>query len=158
MTPEPPRGGENLKAQLSQPFQLMSLCLHQGLAGFLKLNLGLYALVMSRSLSSRFSPSFFRNPLLFFLNCVGEQGRRQIPGGAGPHHDFPQVQHPEVLPGRRHHPLCSPRRHGRQRLLRPLCENVSTHGDPHIPQIEMNRSGMLTTGARLPLHRRQIEK
>lgn len=85
------------------------------------------------------APVLPKSPFVFF-NRAGEQGRRQIPGGARPHHDFPQVQHPEVLPGRRHHPLCSPRRHGRQRLLRPLCENVSTHS--------RFRSGMFATGAR----------
>lgn len=43
----------------------------------------------------------------------GQQDGGQIPGGARTHHDFSQVQHPEVLPGRRHHPLRSPCRHGR---------------------------------------------
>lgn len=114
------------------------------------------ALVMSRSLSLQ--PLILPKSPFVFSNRVGEQGRRQIPGGARPHHDFPQVQHPEVLPGRRHHPLRSPRRHGRQRLLRPLCENVSTRGDAQIQQVEGNRSGMFPTGARLRSHRRQIEK
>lgn len=61
-------GGENLKAQLSQPFQLMILCLRRGLAGFLKLHLGLYAVMMSRSLSLQ--PLILpKSPFVFFHLC-----------------------------------------------------------------------------------------
>lgn len=64
-------------------------------------------------------------PYLVNFVTAGQQDRRQIPGGARTHHDLSQVQHPEVLPGGWHNTLRSPCRHGRQRLLRPLCQNVS---------------------------------
>lgn len=65
-------------------------------------------------------------PKLFVVSvAAGQQNRGEITGGARSHHDLSEVQHPEVLPGGRHHTMRSPRRHGCQRLLRPLRKNVS---------------------------------
>ena len=60
-----------------------------------------------------------------FIIFSGQQDRGQVPGGTRPHHDLPQVQLPEVVPGGGHRALRPPRRHGCQRLLGPLRQNVS---------------------------------
>lgn len=78
--------------------------------------------------------------------AAGQQDRRQVAGGARTHHDLSEVQHPEVVPGGGHHTLRSPRRHGRQRLLRPLRQNVSitckhVQIHPNIINDEKHRGG-----------------
>lgn len=64
------------------------------------------------------------NPKASHFHPAGQDGR-QVSGGTWTNHDFSEVQHPEILPGSGHHTLCSPCRHGCQRLLRPLRQNVS---------------------------------
>lgn len=64
---------------------------------------------------------------------AGGQDGGQVPGGAGPHPHLPQVQLAEAGPAGRHCALRTPGRHGRQRLLGPLRENVSVQPRPAPP-------------------------